>query len=138
MTSHKTFVMAAERAKRRQAAQPRAISARFDRASGRIVIELSSRVEVSFFPRDAQGLEHAQASQLERMEISPSGIGIHFPRLDADLYVPAILEGLLGSRRWMAANLGRSGGRSRSRAKRAAARANGRLGGRPKKAASGR
>jgi hypothetical protein len=54
--------------------------------------------------------------------------------VDADLYVPALLEGLLGSKRWMASRLGRIGGQSRSGAKKAASVANGRLGGRPKKA----
>jgi hypothetical protein len=53
------------------------------------------------------------------------------PRLDADLYVPALLEGVLGSRRWMAARLGAVGGQARTQAKAAAARANGRRGGRP-------
>jgi hypothetical protein len=54
--------------------------------------------------------------------------------VDADLYVPAILEGFLGSKKWMASRLGRIGGQSRSRAKKAASRTNGRLGGRPRKA----
>jgi len=138
MISRDVFGIATARARRLQGAQPRAVSARFDRGSGRIVVRLSSKLEVSFLPGDAQGLENARPSQLERIEISPSGFGIHFPALDADLYLPAILEGLLGSKRWMAAILGRRGGRSRSRAKRAASRANGRLGGRPKKAASPR
>jgi hypothetical protein len=113
---------------------PKAVAARYDRANDRIVIHLSSRLEVSFSPRDVQGLEQARPSQLEAIEISPSGFGIHFPKLDADLYVPGLLEGFLGSKRWMAARLGQTGGRSRSMAKRAAARVNGKLGGRPKKA----
>ena len=66
-------------------------------------------------------------------EISPSGLGIHFPRLDADLYIPALLEGFLGSKRWMASQMGKVGGKVSSDAKTAAARKNGKLGGRPKK-----
>jgi hypothetical protein len=97
------------------------------------VVELSSKLAVSFRPGDAQGLEHAKASDLEEIELSPSGFGIHFPRLDADFYVPALLEGFLGSRKWMAARMGEAGGRSRSRAKKAAARANGLKGGRPRR-----
>jgi hypothetical protein len=124
-----------EQAKALQDAVPKAISARYDRKSGHIVIDLSSRVTLAFSPRDAAGLENATPSQLEKVEISPSGFGIHFPKLDADIYVPALLEGLLGSRRWMAAQLGQSGGQSRSRAKKAASKANGKLGGRPGKAA---
>jgi hypothetical protein len=57
--------------------------------------------------------------------------------LDADLYVPGLLEGFLGSKKWMAARLGQVGGKSRTRAKRVASRANGKLGGRPKKAMRG-
>jgi uncharacterized protein DUF2442 len=134
MKMNDAFESANERAKELQATVPRAISAHFDRKSGRIVIRLSSKLDVSFSPRDAQGLENARPSQLEEIGISPSGFGIHFPRIDADIYLPALLEGFLGSRKWMAARLGHVGGRSRSSAKRTASRRNGRLGGRPKKA----
>ena len=107
---------------------PQAISAHYDRKSGRVVINLSSKLTLSFSPHDAQGLEDAKPSELEEIEITPSGFGIHFPRLDADLYVPGLLEGFLGSTKWMAARMGQMGGQSRSRAKKAASRANGRLG----------
>jgi hypothetical protein len=114
-------------------AAPRATAVRYDPGTGRVVISLNNKLDVSFSPKDAQGLENAKPAQLEQIEISLSGFGIHFPSLDADLYVPAILEGVLGSRKWMASRLGQIGGQSRSRSKKAAARANGRLGGRPKK-----
>ena len=112
---------------------PKAVSAYYDRKSGHIVINLASKLTLSFSPHDAQRLEHAKPSQLDEIEISPSGFGIHFPKLDADVYVPGLLEGFLGSRKWMAARLGQAGGQSRSKAKKAASRANGKLGGRPKK-----
>lgn len=134
MAMSDNFQLANRRAKDLQAGIPRAVAAHYDRKSGHIVIHLSSKLTVSFSPRDAQGLEKAKPSQLDEIEISPSGFGIHFPKLDADLYLPGLLEGLLGSKRWMAATLGRAGGQSRSKAKRAAAKANGRLGGRPNKA----
>jgi hypothetical protein len=137
MEGNDNFEIANRRGERVRASVPKAIAARFNRATGRIVIHLSSKLDVSFSPHDAQGLENAKPSQLEEMEISPSGLGIHFPKLDADLYLPSLLEGFLGSRRWMASRLGHVGGKSRSRAKRAASRANGRMGGRPKKAARG-
>jgi Protein of unknown function (DUF2442) len=136
MARYDNFEMANRRGERLRAALPRAIEAKFDRASGRIVIHLSSRLDVSFSPRDAQGLENARPAQLDEIEISPSGLGIHFPKLDADLYLPSLLEGFLGSRRWMAARLGRVGGKSRSASKKAASKANGRMGGRPNKAVS--
>jgi hypothetical protein len=62
-----------------------------------------------------------------------SCLGIHFPTLDADLYVPALLEGVRGSKSWMAAQLGAAGGRTRTAAKAMASRENGKRGGRPRK-----
>ena len=135
MASRNDFKQANQRAKDREARITRAVSAHFDRKTGRIVIHLSSKLTVSFSPADAEGLEDAQGSQLKEIEISPSGFGIHFPALDADLYVPGLLEGFLGSKAWMASRLGQVGGRSRSKGKQAASRANGKLGGRPWKAA---
>lgn len=134
MAKSDVFEAAVRRARRAQASIPKATAARYDRRTGRVVISLNNKLDVSFLAVDAQGLENARPSQLEEIEISPSGYGIYFPQLDADLYVPALIEGLLGSRRWMAARLGHIGGQAKSLAKKAAARANGRLGGRPKAA----
>ena len=134
MASRDDFEQANQRAKNLEARFPMAISAHYDSKTGRIVIHLSSKLIVSFSPRDVEGLEDARPSELKEIEISPSGFGIHFPAVDADLYIPGLLEGLLGSKKWMAHRLGQIGGRSRSKAKRSASRANGRLGGRPRKA----
>jgi Protein of unknown function (DUF2442) len=125
------------RAAELRASLPHAVAARYDRKSDRIILALSSNIELMFSPRNAEGLEDATPAQLSAIEISPSGFGIHFPKLDADIYLPALLEGMLGSRRWMASRLGTVGGRSRSKAKRTAASANGKLGGRPRKPLSG-
>jgi Protein of unknown function (DUF2442) len=121
------------RAREMQVSAPRVVAARFDRRLGRVVLSLSSGIDVMFAPQAAEGLEKASPAELGKIEISPSGFGIHFPKLDADLYVPALLEGFLGSRKWMASRLGATGGRSRSAAKRKAAKKNGKLGGRPRK-----
>jgi hypothetical protein len=109
--------------------------ARHDRRSGRVVLTLASGLQVAFLPRDVQGLAQALPEQLAAIEISPSGLGLHFPALDADVYVPALLEGFFGTQRWMAAQHGRLGGQAASTVKQEAARRNGRLGGRPRKAA---
>jgi hypothetical protein len=129
------FEQASRKGRALQSSQPRAVSAHYDRRSSRVVICLSTGLDVAFSPRDAQGLEKATAAQLSEIEISPSGFGIHFPKIDADLYLPSLLLGFLGSRNWMASRLGTLGGRSTSAAKAAAAKRNGRRGGRPRRAA---
>ncbi len=120
------------RAKELQSRVPKAVSAKYDRHIRRIVVQLSSNLGIFFSPRDAEGLESATPEELSEIEISPSGYGLHFPKLDADLYLPALLEGVFGSERWMASRMGLRGGKSRSEAKTTAARENGKKGGRPK------
>jgi hypothetical protein len=117
----------------RRKGQPRATSARFDRRGARIVVGLSNGLDLGVPVNLAQGLSGAKAADLADIEISPTGLGLHWPRLDADLYLPALMEGVFGTRRWMAQRLGKSGGSSTSPAKRKAARVNGKLGGRPRK-----
>ena len=99
----KEIEAANERAAARLSRTPTATAARYDRRIGRLVIDLSSGLSIAFRPQDAQGLEPAKPEQLTRIEISPSGLGLHFPAIDADICLPGLLEGFLGSRRWMAA-----------------------------------
>jgi hypothetical protein len=133
MATRGTFALADQSARRLRSDFPAAVSARYDRRSDRVVIALNSGLEVAFSPRTAQGLQNAKFSQLRTIEISPSGFGIYFPELDADISLPGLLQGFTGSRKWMAARLGTVGGKSRSAAKTTAARKNGKLGGRPAK-----
>jgi hypothetical protein len=133
MVTRDEYETATAEGRRMLATTPHAVAACYDRQADRIVLTLNTGLDVSFSPRDAQGLEKASAEQLAAIEITPPGFGLHWPKLDVDLYVPAVLEGVLGSRRWMAARLGAAGGRSRSEAKAAASRKNGKLGGRPAK-----
>lgn len=110
-----------------------AVSARYDARLGEIVVRLSTGVGLLIAPSATEGLAGASAENLAVIEITPSGLGLHWPRIDADVYIPALLEGTTGSRAWMAARLGARGGRAKSPSKTSAARQNGRLGGRPKK-----
>jgi len=95
--SEQSFAEANLRGEKIKAAFPAAVSVRYDRRSARLVISLSSGVDVSFPPKLLQGLEMAKPTDLTDAQISPSGLGVHFPKLDADLYIPALLLGFLGS-----------------------------------------
>lgn len=124
-----SFEAATRRGAERLKKTPVAVGAHYDRRTGRVVITMSTGVEIGFKPHDAQGLEHSRPSDLENIEISPSGLGVHFPALDADLYIPSLIEGMLGSKSWTASRLGKAGGSATSEAKTRSSRANGRLGG---------
>jgi hypothetical protein len=130
------FTAATRRGTRQRATEPSATTARYDRRRGRIIVSLNNGLELAFPPHIAQGLENAKPHELTEIEISPLGSGIHFPKLDADLFLPALLRGVFGSKSWMAAQLGGVGGMARSPAKANAARANGKRGGRPRKVAA--
>jgi hypothetical protein len=102
MDPHKEFEEANRRAREFDASHPKALSALYDQSTGMVVLRLNNGKDFKFPAHDAQGLENATPAQLSSIEISPSGYGIHFPKLDADLWVPSLLEGVFGSKKWMA------------------------------------
>ena len=79
------FDAAARRGAQRLKKGPVAVAARYDQLSGRVVIELDSGLEIAFKPQQAQGLETATLADLNEIEISPSGQGLYFPAIDANL-----------------------------------------------------
>ena len=126
--SREQFKAANARAAVMIARGPVARAARYDARRGLIVIALEGGCEFAFPVALAEGLADAPRSKLAKIKISPNGLGLHWPLLDADLYV---IEGAFGSRRWMQ-QIGKLGGSSHSAAKAKASRENGKRGGRPK------
>jgi len=123
--------VALERGRIAKAAEPRAVAARYDASTDRVVVELTNGCTFAFPPRLVQGLEQATTEDLTAVEILGAGYGLHWEALDIDLSIPGLLAGIFGTRAYMA----RQAGRASSSAKAAAARANGAKGGRPAKAA---
>ena len=112
-----------------RASEPRATSVKFDATSERLVIELSNGCTFALPSQLIEGLAGATANQIKRVEILGSGYSLHWPELDIDITVPALLSGVFGTR----AHMARLAGAAKSEAKAAAARANGAKGGRPRK-----
>ena len=112
---------------------PRALAVEHIPALKLLIVGLSNQRRLVLPIEDLQGLGNATHKQIQNYELLGHGTGISFPDLDVDLYVPALIEGVYGNRRWMA-QLGRKGGSARTEAKRKAAKANGAKGGRPSKA----
>ncbi|WP_218170684.1 DUF2442 domain-containing protein [Pseudomonas gingeri] len=127
------FQQAKRSAKAFQANAPRAEKAAYDAESACVVVGFDSGVSLSFPPRLVEGLADAKPEDLDRIEISPTGQGLHFPALDVDIHLPSLIQGVLGSASWMASQLGKKGGSKSTQAKSRAARENGKLGGRPRK-----
>lgn len=115
--------------------EPRAVSARYSRETGRVTIELVNGCAYVFPTHLVQDLSEASQEDLESLAVDGMGFNLHWPRLDVDLYVPALVAGIFGTRDWMSRALARQAGRATSAAKAAAARENGRKGGRPRKQA---
>ena len=124
------FAKALEQGRRLLARGPLATNAKYE--AGRIRVELNNGCAFEFPVEQAQGLAGAKAADLRIVEVSAAGLGLHWPKLDADLYVPPLVKGVLGNKEWMA-QIGTIGGGVATAAKAAAARANGKLGGRPRK-----
>ena len=112
-----------------------AVRAEYDARQNRLVVDLNTGVTIMVPVHLIEELSDANADDLGEIEISPAGTALHWPRLDADVYVPGLMQGIYGTKRWMAAQLGAAGGSATSPAKSAAARANGAKGGRPRKQA---
>ena len=135
-----THLIAAAEARGRNELEdtPRARRARYDAATGNIIVELTNGCSFTFPARRAQGLESASDEALAEVEILGMGLGLHWEPLDVDLSVPALLAGLFGTQRWMDRQRAAKAGSARSAAKAEAARQNGAKGGRPRRNAGER
>lgn len=123
---------ARERRERKQGL--RASRAHYDRASRRIVLELTNGYSFAFPVRAVRALDGVTPAQLARVELDPSGGALRWDALDIDLSVPGLLFSAVGVEEKLR-HLASLAGSSRSDAKAKAARVNGMRGGRPKKRA---
>ena len=96
------YKRALERAAAADATEPRARFARFDRRSRRVIVELRNRARFIFPPDLVEGLRGAPVADLARLEVSTSGAGLHWPTLDVDFGLAALMAGVFGSPAWMA------------------------------------
>jgi hypothetical protein len=108
-----------------------ALSARYDRRTRRLRIELVSGVGISIPIALLQDLVDQPAAVIDTVLVDGGGQTLTWPSLDVDLAVPDLVAGCFGSRAWMSA-LARRGGSASTPAKRRAARENGKKGGRPR------
>lgn len=117
---------------RADATGPRVVSAGYNAATDRIVVELRGRYSLAVPRRALRGsLRSASPTELRAVEIEGGGSVLFWPALDEGFDVTEVLAEVLGATA-AAAALGSRGGAKRTSVKAAAARANGRRGGRPR------
>lgn len=124
------FAAATRAGEAERAGRPVPSSVRFDRASGRIVVEFTNGAAFMVPARQLQGLEKASDAELEDVSLLGE-TGLHWDALDVDFRISSLMAGVFGNARFMEA--ARKGGEARSEAKTAAARRNGQKGGRPRR-----
>jgi hypothetical protein len=95
------YQRAVETAHQASATEPQAVSVHYNDINHLIVICLNSGALFSFPPDIAQGLADASPEDLAAVEITPSGMGLHWENLDADFSVSGLLSGYFGTKAWM-------------------------------------
>jgi hypothetical protein len=133
MVSRDEMQAAKARAQSMLKAYPTVLMAHYEPRLGQVIITLNTGFQFLLDPAKMKGLRGASRAALKDIEITGPGLGIYFPKLDVDVYIPSFLDGL-SSTKSAAAQLGKAGGSAKTKEKAAAARDNGRLGGRPKRA----
>lgn len=129
------FEAAEDRGREKMKVEPRATSARYDRETGRVVVDLVNGCTYTFPVELVQELAGADDEALSDVVVDGAGFNLHWSAIDADLYVPALVAGVFGTRDWMVKHWARTTGSATSPAKAAASRANGVRGGRLRKQA---
>lgn len=90
--SDEEYALANRRGEEMKRAFPSAVRVMLSPSETHLQIELSSGSVLNVPLNAFAQLAAADAKQFAEVEISPSGFGIHFPDVDTDLYVPALLE----------------------------------------------
>ena len=81
--------------------KPHASNVRYDRRTKLMTVGLYNGCSFTFPPRELQGLAEASDDEIDAVELSSVGYGLHWESLDADFTVPGLLAGRFGTDRYM-------------------------------------
>jgi Protein of unknown function (DUF2442) len=134
--SDEEYEAATRRGAEEQARVPPVEAVSYNGRTRELAIHFASGMRLVMPIAILQDLHDAPPAALREVKLEGAGTVLYWPRLDRSLWLPGLLEGHTGTRRWMAAQLGARGGAAKTEAKAAAARRNGQRGGRPRKKAA--
>ncbi len=93
---------ATERGKKWLAETPKAINAKYDRKTKRLVLDLENGATLIVPTENVQGLRGATDEELAEVELLLENTTLHWEKLDADFYVSSFMRGVFGTPKWMA------------------------------------
>jgi hypothetical protein len=79
----------------------RAVETWYSTESEHIFIRLNNRVLMGFPYYLLEGVQNSTPQQRAEVELTPTGSGLHWESLDADLSVSQLVAGVFGSKKWM-------------------------------------
>jgi len=92
---------AVKRGEERRRIEPRVLSAKYDRKTNRLILELHNKSTFIVPCNLLQGLADAAPELLSEVEIWSDGTALHWEKLDADFLVAPLLQGVFGGKTWM-------------------------------------
>ena len=93
---------ATRRGEEKRRTEPRALSAKYDKESNRLILELRNRTTFIVPCNLLQGLADAAPELIAEVELWSEGAALHWEKLDADFSVESLLRGTFGGKSWMA------------------------------------
>ncbi len=82
--------------------EPRIIRAKYIATMQVFVFQVSDGTFQAISKNKLEGLQSATRTQFSKIELPGNGIALRWPDLDVDFYVPMLLKGIYGTKRWMA------------------------------------
>lgn len=81
--------------------EPRAVSVKYNKKTGRVIIDLITGVSFMFPASMAEELVDVSKSDLSDVSVLADGFAIYWEKIDVALSVPDLLKGVFGSKAWM-------------------------------------
>ena len=97
----KEINLAKKAGKKAYRTEPRAISVKYNKRTGRVIVDLNTGISFMFPAILAEELNNVSKAKLSNVKILADGFAIYWEDLDVALSVPDLLQGVFGSESWM-------------------------------------
>ena len=95
------FIEATKRGAEELAKAPKAVAAKFDKKSKRMMFEMQNGITLLVPVNLVQGLQTSDDKALSDFELFMEGSEIHWETLDVQFRVGSFLKGIFGTPKWM-------------------------------------